>query len=46
LPDDIKKYEYDSGKLERFKQWVKILRTDIYLDETVNVVNDMIVQKT
>jgi carboxyl-terminal processing protease len=44
LPDDVKKLEYDSGKSDRFKQWIKNLRTDIYLDEAVNVVNDMIVQ--
>lgn len=45
LDDDIKKYEYDNGKLERFKDWIKRLRSDIYLDEAVNVVNDMVVQK-
>lgn len=45
LEEDIKKYEYDNGKLERFKDWIKRLRSDIYLDEAVNVVNDMVVQK-
>lgn len=45
LPDDLKKFEYDNGKLERFKDWIKRLRSDIYLDETVNVINDMVVQK-
>jgi carboxyl-terminal processing protease len=46
LPEDLKKYEYDQGKSERFQQWVKNLRTnDIWLDEAVNVVTDMIVQK-
>lgn len=45
LQDDLKKFEYDAGKLERFKDWVKRLRGDIYLNEAVNVVNDMIVQK-
>ncbi len=45
LPDDLKKFEYDSGKLERFKEWIKRLRSDIYLDETVNVINDMVIQK-
>lgn len=44
LTDDLKKFEYDQGKYERFKQWVKGLRTDIRLDEAVNVVNDMITQ--
>jgi carboxyl-terminal processing protease len=44
LSDDLKKLEYDEGKSERFKQWIKNLRTDIYLDESVRVINDMIVQ--
>ena len=44
LADDLKKYEYDTGKLERFKQWVKNLRTDIYLGEAVNVATDQITQ--
>lgn len=41
---DLKKLEYDEGKTERFKQWIKNLRSDIYLDESVKVINDMIVQ--
>jgi carboxyl-terminal processing protease len=45
VPDDLKKYENDTTKLDRFKDWIKRLRTDIYLDEAVNVVNDMVVQK-
>ena len=45
LEEDLKKFDYDAGKSERFKQWIKNLRTDIYLDEAVNVVNDMVVQK-
>ncbi len=45
IGDDLKKFEYDNGKLERFKEWIKRLRSDIYLDEAVNVVNDMVVQK-
>ena len=44
LEDDLKKYEYDTGKSERFKQWIKNLRGDIYLDEAVKVVSDMIIQ--
>jgi carboxyl-terminal processing protease len=44
LGDDVKKVQYDEGKSERFKQWIKNLRTDIYLDESVKVINDMIVQ--
>jgi carboxyl-terminal processing protease len=46
IGEDLKKLEYDAGKSERFKQWIKSLRSnDIYLGEAVNVVNDMIVQK-
>ncbi len=45
MGEDLKKFEYDNGKLERFKEWIKRLRSDIYLDEAVNVVNDMVVQK-
>jgi carboxyl-terminal processing protease len=44
LSEDLKKYEYDNGKSERFKQWIKNLRSDIYLDEAVKVVSDMIIQ--
>lgn len=44
LEEDLKKYAYDTGKAERFNQWVKHLQNDIYLNETVNVVNDMIDQ--
>ncbi len=44
LGEDLKKYEYDAAKLERFKAWIKALRSDIYLDEAVNVINDMVVQ--
>lgn len=44
LPEDIKKFSYDTGKSERFSLWVKNLRSDIYLNEAVNVVNDMIIQ--
>ena len=44
LADDLKRVEYDAGKSERFKNWIKNLRNDIYLDEAVKVVNDMIIQ--
>lgn len=46
LPEDLKKFEYDAGKLERFKNWINALRNrDIYLGEAVNVINDMIIQQ-
>lgn len=42
---DLEKLQYDEGKSDRFKQWIKNLRSDIYLDESVKVINDMIVQE-
>jgi carboxyl-terminal processing protease len=44
LQEDLKKYAYDTGKSERFNLWLKNLKTDIYLNEAVNVLNDMIIQ--
>jgi len=44
LQEDLKRFEYDAGKTDRFKNWIKNLRNDIYLDEAVKVVNDMIIQ--
>ncbi len=44
LEEDLQRLSYDVSKTERFKQWIKNLRTDIYLDEAVKVINDMIVQ--
>jgi carboxyl-terminal processing protease len=46
LAEDSKRLEYDTAKSDRFKNWIKNLRTnDVYLNETVNIVSDMIVQK-
>jgi carboxyl-terminal processing protease len=46
LAEDSKRLEYDTAKSERFKGWIKNLRkNDVYLNETVNIVSDMIVQK-
>jgi carboxyl-terminal processing protease len=42
LPQDMKRIESDSDKLERRKQWGKLLSKDIYLNETVNIVSDMV----
>ena len=44
VPADETKLSVDKDKLERRKQWIKNLSSDIYLNETVNVVNDMIKQ--
>jgi carboxyl-terminal processing protease len=42
---DAEKYTLDQEKEDRFiKPWLKGLQTDIYLDETVNIMNDMVSQ--
>jgi len=42
LPQDSTKYLDDKDKADRYKQWVESRKTDIYLKETVNVMDDMI----
>ncbi|MEO6316136.1 MAG: carboxy terminal-processing peptidase [Chitinophagaceae bacterium] len=44
LTEDSTKYANDKDKDDRFKAWLKNLRNDLYLDETVNVMNDMVNQ--
>ena len=46
LPQDAGKYSNDKDKMERNKQWVESRKTDIYLKEAVNVMDDMISQKS
>nr|MCU0384798.1 hypothetical protein [Flavihumibacter sp.] len=45
IPGDEEKFATDPDKLTRYKAWKKNLRNDIYLDETINAVNDMIYQQ-
>lgn len=45
LPKEVNRWESDKNKQERFHQWIKSLRKDIYLDQAVKVVNDMINQQ-
>ena len=45
LPQDASKFQDDSAKGDRYKNWLKNLKTDIYLDEAVKVVDDMITQR-
>jgi carboxyl-terminal processing protease len=45
LPQDEHKYDDDKDKAARFQQWLKDKRTDIWLGEAVNVVDDMVAQK-
>ncbi len=45
LPSEVNKFESDKNKQDRFNQWIKNLQKDIYLDQAVKVVNDMISQQ-
>lgn len=45
LPQDANKYDTDKDKATRFQAWLKDKKTDIYLGEAVNVLDDMIAQK-
>ena len=42
LPQDTAKYSQDKDKADRYKQWVDSRKADIYLKETINVMDDMI----
>lgn len=44
LPEDIAKFSADEGKQDRQKQWLKNLKSDVYLNETVGVMNNIISQ--
>ena len=45
LPQDSTRFSYDKGKQDRFEQWIKNLRKDIYIDQAAKVTGDMVVQK-
>ncbi len=45
LPQDSSRFSYDKGKQDRFDQWIKNLRKDIYIDQAAKVTADMVVQK-
>jgi carboxyl-terminal processing protease len=45
LPQDAHKYDEDKNKGDRFQAWLKDKKTDLWLGEAVNVVDDMIAQK-
>lgn len=44
LSADVNKFASDTAKQERQNIWLKGLKTDIYLNETVNVLNNIISQ--
>jgi carboxyl-terminal processing protease len=45
LKADEGRWSHDKNKEERFKQWLGNLRKDIYLDQAVRIMNDMVVQE-
>ena len=45
LSKEANKYPDDKDKQERYNQWLKTLRKDIYVDQAVKVVNDMVNQR-
>lgn len=45
LKNEENKWENDKNKQERFQQWLKSLQKDIYLDQTMKVMTDMINQQ-
>ncbi len=45
LPSEVNRWADDKAKQERFAQWLKNLRKDIYLDQAVKVVDDIINQQ-
>jgi carboxyl-terminal processing protease len=45
LPQDANRFSYDKGKQDRFDQWIKNIRKDIYIDQAAKVTNDMVVQR-
>ena len=42
LPGDLERWNNDKPKQDRYKSWLKSLELDIYLDETVRVIGDMV----
>jgi len=44
-PQDQNRFPNDKDKQARYNQWVKNLSRDIYLDQAVKVMKDMIVQR-
>ena len=45
LPKEVDRWSDDKSKQERFQQWLKSLQKDIYLDQAMKVMNDMINQQ-
>lgn len=45
LPKEVNRWAEDKTKQERFNLWLKSLQKDIYLDQAVKVMNDIILQQ-
>ncbi|HJS53468.1 MAG TPA: carboxy terminal-processing peptidase, partial [Chitinophagaceae bacterium] len=45
LPQDANRFSYDKGKQDRFEQWIKNLRKDIYIEQAAKVTSDMVMQR-
>lgn len=45
LPGEVNRWADDKNKQDRFNQWLSNLRKDIYLDQAVKVMNDVISQQ-
>jgi carboxyl-terminal processing protease len=45
LPKEVNRWDNDKNKKDRFAQWINNLQKDIYLDQAVKVMNDMIGQQ-
>jgi carboxyl-terminal processing protease len=45
LPKEVNRWDNDKNKKDRFAQWINSLQKDIYLDQAVKVMNDMIGQQ-
>lgn len=45
LPQEVNRWADDKAKQERFEQWIGDRKKDIYLDQAVKVMNDMISQQ-
>ena len=41
LQDDLKRINLDSASIAKNEDWLKNLKKDIYLSETVNIINDL-----
>jgi carboxyl-terminal processing protease len=45
LPQDANRFSYDKGKQDRFEQWIKNLKKDIYIDQASRITSDMVTQR-